>query len=63
MSGVRNQDVRWIVETSRLKLVGGDRSQLFGYPEFDSNAILSNLDQYFMGNYPVLIQCMVLEKS
>lgn len=40
----RNQDVRWIVETSRMKLVSGDRSQLFGYPGFSTEAILGNLE-------------------
>jgi predicted SAM-dependent methyltransferase len=59
----KNQDVRWLVEISRMKLITGDRSQLFGYPEFSSEAILANLEKYFMGNYPVLTQCMVLEKS
>jgi len=59
----KNQNVSWIVEISRMKLVGGERSQLFGYPEFSSEAILANLEKYFIGNYPVLTQCIVLEKS
>lgn len=59
----KNQNVRWMVEISRMKLVGGDRSQLFGYPEFSIEAILANLEKFYIGNYPVLAQCIVLEKS
>jgi 2-polyprenyl-3-methyl-5-hydroxy-6-metoxy-1,4-benzoquinol methylase len=40
----KNQDVRWIVDISRMKLVSGERSQLFGYPEFSPEAILANLE-------------------
>jgi SAM-dependent methyltransferase len=58
----KNQDVRWIVEVSQMNLVSGDRSQLFGYPEFSPEAILANLEKYFIGDYPVLSQCIVLEK-
>jgi 2-polyprenyl-3-methyl-5-hydroxy-6-metoxy-1,4-benzoquinol methylase len=58
----KNQDVRWVVETSRMNLVSGDRSQLFGYPEFNTEAVLANLEKYLIGDYPVLTQCIVLEK-
>jgi 2-polyprenyl-3-methyl-5-hydroxy-6-metoxy-1,4-benzoquinol methylase len=58
----KNQNVRWIVEISRMKLVEGDRSQLLGYPEFDAERILANLEKYYIGSYPVLSQCLVLEK-
>jgi SAM-dependent methyltransferase len=59
----KNQNVRGMVELSRMKLVYGDRSQLFGFPEFSSEAILANLERYYIGRYPVLTQCIVLEKS
>jgi SAM-dependent methyltransferase len=59
----RNQDVRWIVEISRMKLVEGYRSQLFGFPEFSAESILANLEKYYIGKlYPVLTQCLILEK-
>jgi len=58
----RNQNVRWIVEISQMRLLSGERAELFGYPEFNSEAILSNLEKYYMGNYPVLAQCLVLER-
>ena len=60
----KNQNVRWMVEVSRMRLVSGERSQLFGYPEFDTEAILASLEKYLIGiHYPVLTQCIVLEKS
>ncbi len=59
----KNQNGRWMVEISRMKLVGGDRSQLFGFPEFSVEAILADLEKYYIGTYPVLAQCIVLEKS
>jgi SAM-dependent methyltransferase len=57
-----NQDARWMIEISRMKLVMGNRSQLFGFPEFSPEAILANLEKYLIGNYPVLSQCIVLAK-
>ena len=45
----KNQDVRWIVDISRMKLVSGERSQLYGYPEFSSEAILADLETVFYG--------------
>ena len=57
-----NQDVRWMVDISRMKLINGERSQLFEFPEFNSEAILANLEKYFIGSYPTLSQCIVLEK-
>lgn len=59
----RNWNVREMVEQSGMKLVQGERSQLYGFPEFDKEAILCNLEQYMVGRYPVLTQCMVLEKG
>ena len=60
----RNQDIRWLTEISRLKLVVGERSQLYGYPEFSPETVLASLEKYLMGcGYPVLTQCLVLEKS
>jgi SAM-dependent methyltransferase len=58
----KNHDVHWIVENSGMRLVKGVRSELFGYPEFSADAILANLEKYFIGSYPTLTQCIVLEK-
>jgi 2-polyprenyl-3-methyl-5-hydroxy-6-metoxy-1,4-benzoquinol methylase len=59
----KNQNVRRMVDISRMKLVSGERSQLFGYPEFDPEAIIASLEKYLIGiHYPVLTQCIILEK-
>lgn len=58
----KNQDVRWMVELSPMKLVTGERSQLLGFPEFNPETILANLEKYFVGSYPALSECIVLEK-
>lgn len=57
-----NQDVRRMVEESGLRLAQGNPAELYGFPEFDPQRILSNLEQYMVGSYPVLTQCIVLEK-
>lgn len=59
----RNVDVRWLVETSGLELQQGDRSELYGYPEFDPKRIMGNLFLYEYGHYyPSLAQAVVLGK-
>ena len=59
----RNVDVRWLVETSGLELEQGDRSELFGYPEFDPKQVMGNLFSYEYGHYyPSLAQALVLVK-
>ena len=58
-----NQDVRAMVGMSGMKLVEGDRAQLYGYPEFSAEAILANLEKFYIGSYPVLTQCIILEKK
>jgi 2-polyprenyl-3-methyl-5-hydroxy-6-metoxy-1,4-benzoquinol methylase len=60
----RNQDVRWLVDASRMMLVSGERSELYGFPEFRTEIILANLEKYLMArHYPVLTQCLVLQKA
>ena len=51
-----------LVAASGLELVGGDRTELYGYPEFDASAVMGNLEELFVGDYPVLAQCFVLAK-
>lgn len=57
-----NVEASWIASLAPFELVVGDRSELFGFPEFDPKRILDNLDEYLVGSYPALAQCMVLRK-
>lgn len=59
----RNVDVRWLVEMSGLELEQGERSELYGYPEFDPKRIMGNLFTFEYGHYyPGLAQALVLVK-
>ena len=59
----RNIDVQDFVEATGLKMVTGDASRLIGFDEFDSNGVLSNLGEYFVGSgHPCCAQALVLEK-
>ncbi|HWC09712.1 MAG TPA: methyltransferase domain-containing protein [Acidimicrobiales bacterium] len=59
----RNVDVRWLVETAGLHLEQGDRSELYGFPEFDPKRVMGNLFTYEYGRYyPSLAQALVLVK-
>jgi hypothetical protein len=55
----RNIDVRAFLESSCLTLSSGVREELCGFPEFDPDRIQRNLNAYFMGSYPGLVQCLV----
>lgn len=58
-----NVNIRWLVEQSGLKLEQGDRSELYGFPEFDPKRVMGNLFSYEYGNfYPSLAQALVLIK-
>lgn len=54
--------VRDLVEESGLRLVAGDRAELYGFDEFCPDRILSGLADYLLGDYPVLAQTFVLRK-
>lgn len=56
-----NVSVRALVEASGLRIVVGNKAELYGYPEFDPAAIKRNRDRYLVVN-DVLTQCIVLEK-
>jgi SAM-dependent methyltransferase len=47
----------------KLVLAVGERSQLFGFPEFDKQQVLERLADYLIGDYPCLSQCFVLERA
>lgn len=57
-----NISARALVEAAPFELAYGDRTELFGYPEFDTDRVLSQLDSLLLGVYPALAQCLVLRK-
>lgn len=57
-----NISVADLIEPHGLELVAGNRAELFGYPEFSTDAVLSNLENYLLGTYPALIQTVVARK-
>src|SRR5262249_297217 len=50
-----NVSVKWVVETSGLELVHGNRRELFGYPEFDARAVLARRRELLVGRYPAMV--------
>lgn len=59
----KNIPITSIVDESLFKIRIGNKSELYGFPDFDTNNILVNLDRYYIGHsYPVMAQMMVLEK-
>ena len=44
----RNVSVAWIEDLLGFKMISGNTSELYGFPEFDSDRILSNLECYMM---------------
>lgn len=57
-----NLDIGSLVSESSMELVAGDTSELLGFPEFETNDILSRLEQFLVGQYPALAQALVLRK-
>ncbi|MFI9388415.1 class I SAM-dependent methyltransferase [Kutzneria sp. NPDC052558] len=57
-----NVDVRQLISATGMELVHGNRSELFGFPEFDRDGLVDQLDSLFIGNYPAMSQTLVLEK-
>jgi SAM-dependent methyltransferase len=55
----RNVDVREVLELAGLELVRGDKRELFGFPEFDSDAILRNKAKYLVSRAGSVAQCLV----
>ncbi len=54
-----NVSPKWIEDQLGMTLVEGDRSELYGYPEFSCQNILAHLEDYAIGSYPQLAQLMV----
>jgi SAM-dependent methyltransferase len=57
-----NQNVRELISRQPWQLVAGRPDELFGHPEFAADKIQSRLDEFFVGDYPALAQCLVLQK-
>lgn len=58
-----NLDVYRLVKASGLELVEGDPRELYGFPEFDRDRIVAELDELMVApRYPVLTQSLVLRK-
>lgn len=58
-----NVSILDLIGDSGFELVEGDKRELFGFPEFDQNNVLTNLADYFLGGfYPTLVQAFVLRK-
>jgi SAM-dependent methyltransferase len=58
----RNRDIRFMTELESWEIVIGNPKELFGFSPFSVDSILSNLEKYLIGQYPVLVQCLVLRK-
>ena len=57
-----NKSVKQMIEYSGLHLIHGIPKELNGFEEFRPSKILELLDCYMIGSYPVLTQCIVLQK-
>jgi 2-polyprenyl-3-methyl-5-hydroxy-6-metoxy-1,4-benzoquinol methylase len=57
-----NQNLRKLIDEKRWHIEAGERNCLNGFPEFNPDFILSNLEKYLIGSYPALAQCLVLKK-
>lgn len=59
-----NVNMRDLIDSTQMELVQGDKSELFGFPEFEVGNILSQLPLYIYGRtFPVLAQSAVLRQS
>jgi hypothetical protein len=57
-----NIDLHWLSNLAPFELVFGNPMELYGFPEFDRDGVLCNLEQFLCGTYPVLVQCLILRK-
>lgn len=57
-----NASIAWIEELLGYEMVVGDRSELFGYPEFSAPKILSGLEEFAVATqYPTLAQLITFQ--
>lgn len=58
-----NQNLCELIASQPWELTVGQRNELFGFPEFNADKVLSQLEKFLIGQtYPVLVQCLVLMK-
>lgn len=58
-----NASVAWIDKLLGYKMVTGDRAELYGYPEFSTDRILSKLEEFAIGtSYPQLAQLVTFRR-
>ncbi|RSM44868.1 class I SAM-dependent methyltransferase [Amycolatopsis balhimycina DSM 5908] len=58
-----NIDVGALVKNSGMDMVHGNPAELLGFPEFDPERVVANIDSYNLSAlYPVASQLVVLEK-
>lgn len=58
-----NMSIRRLVDASGLQLVQGNREELYGFDEFDTQRVMERLPELLIGSgYPTLVQCVVLRK-
>lgn len=58
----RNVDLRALCSKAAFEIAVGQPAELCGFAEFDPGRIQSRLEEYVVGQYPVLVQCLVLRK-
>ena len=57
-----NIDMAKLCASTSMRRIIGDPPMLYGFDEFDVEAIRPRLPELLVGSYPVLIQCLVLQK-
>jgi SAM-dependent methyltransferase len=57
-----NQNLRKLIDEKLWQIQAGERNCLHGFPEFNADFILSNLEKFLIGSYPALAQCVVLKR-
>jgi SAM-dependent methyltransferase len=57
-----NANIKALIEAAPFRLISGNTAEMNGFPAFRPEVIKENLENFFQGNYPVLCQCLVLQK-
>jgi 2-polyprenyl-3-methyl-5-hydroxy-6-metoxy-1,4-benzoquinol methylase len=57
-----NISIKHLVEAAPFEIVIGGKQELYGFDEFSAEEILSRLSEFFIGEYPCLVQLIKLKK-
>lgn len=57
-----NINIFQLINNSPFQLEAGNKSELFGFPEFNPVNILNDSNKYLLGQYPAFAQCFILRK-